>query len=237
MEEIIKYEIKSGDTLDSIASSYSLKIEELINFHNLHCGTTNFIIGDKLPIHLQFILLQRRTEQEEREAVAKTDYQKKARYRCEQFNTTKEDRITFHCNTKKEYEFEKGSATARVKLKEYFYKINPESLSPAIEAVKELEFDKENVVLTLNEDNTINEVVNFEEIKKKWNSFKPKLSSSKFYSQIEKINPKAAEDILKGGQLEFESESNLRKTYDKQLLFHVLFNDFDANKKGRRMQF
>ncbi|KQT16981.1 hypothetical protein ASG31_11485 [Chryseobacterium sp. Leaf404] len=237
MEDYIKYEIKDGDTLGSIAAANSLKIEELVNFHNLYCGTTNFILGDKFPIHLQFVLLQRRTEKDEIELLAKTEYQKKARYRCEQFNTTRvEDRITFHCNTKKEYEFEKDSAKAeaRVKLKEYLYKINPENLSPAIEAVKELEFDKENVVLSLNKNNTIKEVINFEEIKKKWNSFKPKLSSSKFYSQIEKINSKAAEDILKGGQLEFESESNLRKTYDKQLLFHVLFNDYDAHKKREK---
>lgn len=33
------------------------------------------------------------------------------------------------------------------------------------------------------------------------------------------------------GGLEFESEANLRKTYDKSLLYHVLFNDYDAHKK------
>jgi hypothetical protein len=36
--------------------------------------------------------------------------------------------------------------------------------------------------------------------------------------QVEKISPKAAEDIIKGGGVEFESEANLRKTYDKSLL-------------------
>jgi len=232
--EFFKYEIKRGDTLESIALEYSLNVTELINFHNLYCGTTNFIIGDKLPIHLQYLLLEKKTEEEKKEAIEKKEYQKKARYRCEQFNTTKvEDRITFNCNTKKEYIVEKDSANekARIKLKEYLYKINPENLSPAIEAVKELEFDKENVVLALDENNAIKEVINFDEIKEKWEKFKPKLISSEFYHQIEKINSKAAEDIIKGGQLEFESEKNLRKTYDKLLLFHVLFNDFDAHKK------
>ncbi|MBD3907184.1 LysM peptidoglycan-binding domain-containing protein [Chryseobacterium sp. Ch-15] len=232
--EFIKYEIKRGDTLESIALEYSLNVTELINFHNLYCGTTNFIIGNKLPIHLQYLLLEKKTEEEKNEAIEKKEYQKKARYRCEQFNTTKvEDRISFHCNTKKEYTVERNflEGKARIKLKEYLYKINPDNLGLALEAVKDLEFDKENVVFDLNNDNTIKKVVNFLEIKGKWENFKPKLAASEFYRQVEKINSKAAEDIIKGGQLEFESESNLRKTYDKSLLYHVLFNDFDAHKK------
>lgn len=235
--ELLKYEIKNGDTLESIALKHSLNIADLINFHNLYCGATSFIIGDKLPIHLQYLILEKKTEEEKNAAIEQKEYQKKARYRCEQFNTTKvEDRITFHCNTKKEYLVEKDSANekVRVKLKEYLYKINPENLSPAIEAVKDLEFDKENVVLGLNDDNTIKEVINFDEIKEKWEKFKPKLISSEFYNQIEKINSKAAQDIITGGELEFESENNLRKTYDKLMLFHVLFNDFDAHKKRNK---
>lgn len=58
--EFIKYEIKKGDTLKSIAEKQGVSIEELVNFHNLYCGTTNFIIGNKLPIHLQTLLLEKR---------------------------------------------------------------------------------------------------------------------------------------------------------------------------------
>lgn len=231
--EFIKYQIKRGDTLESIALKHELSVAELINFHNLYCGTTNFIIGDRLPIHLQYLILKR-TEDEKKETVEEKEFQKRARYRCEQFNTTKvEDRVTFHCNTKKEYIVEKDLANgkAKVQLKEYLYKINPENLSPAIEAVKDLEFDKENAILILNENNTIKEVANFNQIKEKWENFKPKLASSEFYRQIERVNSKAAEDIIEGGKLEFSNEANLRKTYDKSLLFHVLFNDFDAHKK------
>lgn len=235
--ELIKYEIKKGDTLKSIAEKQGISIEELVNFHNLYCGTTNFIIGNKLPIHLQTILLEKKTKEEINKTIEDRKFPQKARYRCEQFNTTKvEDRISFHCNTKKEYTVEKNTdnTRAKVKLKEYLYKINPENMSLAIEAVKELEFDKEDVVLALNKDNTIKEVVNFSQIKEKWESFKPKLAASEFYRQVEKINSKAAEDIIKGGALEFENETNLRKTYDKSLLYHVLFNDYDAHKKREK---
>lgn len=235
--EFIKYDIKKGDTLESIADKQGISIQELINFHNLYCGTTNFIIGEKLPIHLQSLLLEKKTKEEISKIIEDKNFPLKARYRCEQFNTTKlEDRISFHCNTKKEYTVEKNAAhtRAKVKLKEYLYKINPENMALAIEAVKELEFDKENVILDLNNDNTIKEVVNFSEIKEKWENFKPKLAASEFYRQVENINSKAAEDIIKGGGLEFENEINLRKTYDKSLLYHVLFNDYDAHKKREK---
>ncbi|KPH12802.1 LysM domain-containing protein [Chryseobacterium sp. ERMR1:04] len=235
--ELIKYEIQKGDTLESIAKKYEITIQELINSHNENCGVTKVIIGNTLPIHLQYLFLEEKDDDEKEKALADAEgrkFMQKIRYRCEQFNTTKlEDRISFHCNTKKEYTVERDllHGKAKVKLKEYLYKINPENLSLAIEAVKELEFDKENVVFDLNNDNTIKEVLNFSQIKEKWESFKPKLASSEFYRQVEKINSKAADDIITGGGLEFENETNLKKTYDKSLLYHVLFNDYDAHKK------
>ncbi|WP_308006211.1 LysM peptidoglycan-binding domain-containing protein [uncultured Chryseobacterium sp.] len=233
--EFIKYEIKKGDTLESIAAKQGISVKELVDFHNLYCGTTNFIIGNTLPIHLQTLWVEKKTKEEINRAIEDVKFPRKTRYRCEQFNTTKlEDRITFHCNTKKEYVVEKDAAStkAKVRLKEYLYKINPENMALAIEAVKELEFDKENVIFELESDNTIKRVQNFSEIKEKWELFKPRLKSSEFYRQVEKISPKAAEDIIKGGGVEFESEANLRKTYDKSLLYHVLFNDYDARKKS-----
>jgi len=233
--EFIKYEIKKGDTLESIAAKQGISVKELVDFHNLYCGTTNFIIGNTLPIHLQTLWVEKKTKEEINRAIEDVKFPRKTRYRCEQFNTTKlEDRITFHCNTKKEYVVEKDddSTKAKVRLKEYLYKINPENMALAIEAVKELEFDKENVIFELESDNIIKRVQNFPEIKEKWELFKPRLKSSEFYRQVEKINPKAAEDIIKGGGVEFENEANLRKTYDKSLFYHVLFNDYDARKKS-----
>lgn len=75
--EFIKYEIKRGDTLESIALEYSLNVTELINFHNLYCGTTNFIIGNKLPIHLQYLLLERKLKRKKNEAIEKRSIRKR----------------------------------------------------------------------------------------------------------------------------------------------------------------
>ncbi len=194
---------------------------------------TQQIYGTHIPLHIEKLYINDAADKTESD-INEISFDQKARYRCEQFNTTKvENRISFHCNTKKEYTVERNFSErkARIRLKEYLYKINLDNFGLVLEAVKGLEFDKENVVLDLNNDNTINIVANFSEIKAKWEVFKPKLAASEFYRQVEKINSKAAEDIIKGGQLEFDRETNLRKTYDKSLLFHVLFNHFDALKK------
>lgn len=86
---------------------------------------------------------------------------------------------------------------ARIKLKEYLYKINPDNLGLALEAVKDLEFDKENVVFDLNNDNTIKKVVNFLEIKGKWENFKPKLAASNSTDKLKKSIPKQQKILLK----------------------------------------
>ena len=233
--EIIEYQIQQGDTLESIAEKRGISIKDLINFHNQNCGVTGIIIHDGLPPFLQYLFLEEnpititQKKEKEKEIQESLWFSEKARYRCEQFNTTKlEDNITFHCNTQKEYTFERSQTRKEVKirLKDFLYKINPENLAIAIEATKELEFEKENVVFLLDDSNKIQEVQNFNEIREKWEKFKPTLKGSEFYKQIEKINNKAADDIIKGGEIEFENEENLKKTYDKNLFYHVIFNDF-----------
>lgn len=155
-------------------------------------------------------------------------FDQQARYRCEQLNTTKvEDRISFHYNTKKQYLLKNNVVEniSKVQLEEYLYKINPDNLGHTIEAMKKLEYDKENVVFKKHK-NGIEEILNYLEIKAKWNDFIPLLKKTDFYTNLEKLNANAAQEILNVGNIEFGKEENLRKTYDKNLLFHVLFNNF-----------
>lgn len=227
-----KYEIQKKDTLESIAKKHKISVNELVDFHNSKASLTHQFFGDNIPFHVEELFVPLiKDEGKENDILA--DVTHKARYRCEQLNTTKvENNISFHCNTKKEYTLEKDvlANKAKVSLKEYLYKINPENLSLAIEATKDLEFEKENALFQLNKNNEIIEVLNFSQIKNKWDDFKPNLKNSTFYKEIEKINSNAAKDIIIGGGLEFENEQNLRKTYDKSLFYHVVFNDFDAYK-------
>lgn len=56
--EYIKYAVQKGDTLFSIAQKQEISIEDLKSFHNRYCGLTNTILGDQLPIHLQYVLIE-----------------------------------------------------------------------------------------------------------------------------------------------------------------------------------
>lgn len=152
-----------------------------------------------------------------------------ARYRCEQFNTTKvEDHVSFHCTIKKQYLLELWSDDkAKVLLEQYLYKINPDALKESLIATEELEYNKENVLFSLNEDNTIKRIDNFIEIQERWQSFKPKLIQSPFYKTLLQYSAASAQGVLEGGDLEFETEESLKRTYEKSLFYHVLFNDFD----------
>lgn len=160
-----------------------------------------------------------------------------ARYRCEQFNTTKvEDHINFHCDVKKQYLLETNLDKASVLLEQYVFKINPEDLGGAIQATEELEFDKENVTFSLNTDNTIKGIDNWQQIKQKWDFFKPKMRETSFYKMIGQNNPEAAEGLIAGGDMEFGSEQNLLKSFEKSLFYHVVFNDYDPVKDRTEKQ-
>ncbi|MCT2406924.1 LysM domain-containing protein [Chryseobacterium antibioticum] len=56
--EYIKYAVQKGDTLFSIAQKQEITIEDLKSFHNRYCGLTNTILGDQIPIHLQYVLIE-----------------------------------------------------------------------------------------------------------------------------------------------------------------------------------
>jgi len=166
--------------------------------------------------------------------VNETQEVNKIRYRCEQLNATRiEDRIISHASTKKEYLVEKQPASnkANVTLVDYFYEIEPARLSIALDAMKEMEFIKETAEFRLNEDNEIEEVLNLTQMADKWNEHRMKLMGTEFYREIESRAPKAAQDILNAGDLEFKNQQNIKLSYDRVMLYHLLFNNYaDINK-------
>ncbi len=232
--EYTTYKIQQGDTLESIAERQGCTVKQLVQFHNQHAEMTQQIYGTHIPLHIEKLYINDVPDKTEFN-INEISFDQKARYRCEQFNATKvEDNITFHCNTKKEYTLTRDveNNLAKVKLIDYFFKVNPENLSLAIESTKELEFQKENVLFKLGNGSNILEIQNFEEIKNHWINFKPKYAKTQFYQEIAKVNAGAADDILKGGDIEFKSQENLKKTFEKILFYHVIFNDFTSNTKN-----
>lgn len=53
----IKYKIEKGDTLQSIADKFNKTIKELLDFHNSNSVLTQQINSERIPIHIDTILL------------------------------------------------------------------------------------------------------------------------------------------------------------------------------------
>lgn len=237
------YKVVAEEKISVVAAKFNITVEELkrlnpdVRYFSALFGPEYIACLQDIRIPVQEIKIKNGEEKSEEEFIRSLIFNEGARYRCEQFNTTKvEENIVFYCNTKKQYRTNKvtDSNFIKVTLEEYSYKINPQNLSTAIEATKALEFDKENVILELNEYNRIKGIANFNQIQRRWKNFIPKLSNSDFYKEVENVNSNAANDIIDGGNLEFGNELNLIKTFEKTLFYHVNFNDFDPHKKRER---
>lgn len=152
------------------------------------------------------------------------------RYRCNQLNVTRvEDKVISHATTKKEYLFKRKSEQPEivgVTLTDYFYEMQPAEFTVALDAMKDLEYIKENVQFRLNNRNEIADVLNVEEIHKKWEVFKDKLTHTQFYKDIKAKSEKGASDLINAGNIEFKNQENLKQTYDKVMFYHILFNNF-----------
>jgi len=152
------------------------------------------------------------------------------RYRCNQLNVTRvEDKVISHATTKKEYLFKRKPdqpTVVGVTLTDYFYEVQPAEFTVALDAMKDLEYIKENVQFRLNNRNEIAEVLNVAEIHNKWEVFKDKLTRTQFYNDIKAKSEKGASDLINAGNLEFRDQENLKQTYDKVMFYHILFNDF-----------
>lgn len=55
--EYIQYEIRKGDTLESIANMHNTSVKELIRFHNDHCGATQMIRDEVWPPYFSRIYI------------------------------------------------------------------------------------------------------------------------------------------------------------------------------------
>lgn len=58
MINYIIYQVKEGDTLESIAETYQISISDLIRFHNSNSGITQYINSDGLPPFISSIFIK-----------------------------------------------------------------------------------------------------------------------------------------------------------------------------------
>lgn len=153
------------------------------------------------------------------------------RYRSKQVNVTKvEQMVQFHSSVRKEYLIERSirEKIAIISLQDYFYETEPKAYAEILDAMKDLEYVKEKVVLKFTDDSKIEDILNYDQLCDGWARFKPNLTKTKYYQELKSVSKKGADEIIEVGDMEFSSIKNLVLMYEKGLLYHLLFNKFDV---------
>lgn len=233
--EFTKYEIKKGDTLQSIAQREKQSVDELIRFHNENCGLTHMIIGNEIPFQLNFLFI-RKPDSGKNSAHPDESSGNIARYRCEQINISKinNEVITLSAVTNSEYvirQDDKHSDIFDVRTTDTAFTVDPVIYRQGFEFSLELEKLRTPVKLRINPLGTVEEIYNSEQLLKNWEAFRDNgLENNPVYSLMLKQAPQQARDLVQTGDKEFSSMADFVRTLDKNLFFHIIFRAFMGNK-------
>ncbi|MFL9834245.1 hypothetical protein [Chryseobacterium terrae] len=242
-----KYRIEQEDTLESISEKQKINIKDLIDFHNSHNTITQSIIGNYLPIHLEYIYLPLDSSIKKEETIDTNlkEFGKKLRYRCEQVNTSKINGSLAHFLQQNfQYVVKKEGLKNSffVGLEDHHFDFNPTYLNPSFSFISKTEFIKNQVVFNISEeDGRIKKVINKEEIHDKWEQFKiDKFHNDDFIIQLKKTNEHAVQELLNMGDRQFAVNYELtEEEYRRNLFYFILFDKLlvDSIENIEREQF
>lgn len=229
--EIIKYEIKKGDTLQSIAEKEHQSIDEIIRFHNDNCGLTHMIIGNEIPFQLNFLLISK-SGPVKSSSGQKDEMVPKARYRCEQVNISKINNEIIHLAavTNSEYlvkQNQEDRSVFEVRLTDTAFTVDPVIYKQGFEFSLELERLRTPVHVRINTSGTAGEIYNSAQLLENWKAFRDNgLRNNPVYGQMLSQAPDQARDLVATGDREFSSMDAFAATLDKNLFFHIMFRSF-----------
>lgn len=234
--EFKKHQIKKGETLQSIAENYKISVDELRNFHNSNSSFTQTITSDYLPIHLENVFLEIKPANENSTELFHDVAEESisvARYRCEQTVVMKLGGIIHsHADTKREFEVKKyqknGTPYVKIKMVENIVEAYQKQLELAIKMVSEIDMIKSDVTVSLKEDGKIGEILNFEEVRKKWKQ-KKKVLDSDFAFMRDKKAQSDIQNFLDLNDQQFSSQENIINDLYTKLFFDVFFDKYLTN--------
>ena len=232
--KIIKYKIKKGENLTSIAEKFNVDSEELKMFHNTHSGFSNMIISDSLPLHLHTIFIEQNIFENsliKNEKMESLNFERVARYRCEQLNISRinNEIITLSANTIYEFLVKKAENTNifEVELTDSDFSVEPAIYESGFLFAQKLEKLKLPINFNISGQAFIKEIFNHQEIENRWMKFRDhELQNTDIYQQLVSQSPKQAEDIINTGNKEFLDQDNFIKMMDKNLFFHIFTKAF-----------
>lgn len=249
MEYLIHKVIKEEKIAD-IAEKYKISVNE-IKEANPNATFFKALFGAEFVASLQDIKIpQKKTvvkvESEDEKFLNELNFEKIARYRCTQINLTKvADNVTFSSEIKTQYLLSTVKNQIKyfhIKLEDYVYALHPKEIEIAFQITEPIEFLRNNLKFTQNENAEIIDILNINQLKQDWQTFKQvKLPKIDFFQKLKEQNPKATEDIIRTGDKEFSNVSVLKNIIDKNLFYHILLKanigedlkDFIANQPSQ----
>ncbi|MBV8326141.1 LysM domain-containing protein [Chryseobacterium sp.] len=232
--EFIQYKIQKKDTLESIAEKQKISVNELVDFHNQHSGITGVIIGSTLPIHLEHIIvskehLKKQKVRSIREG-EKVPFNQKARYRCEQVNTTSiNGEVAQFVEQKFQYllKIDTVHNIGSVKREDYLKKMTPPVMLNVLDFIAETDQIKHNILFTLDENGQIKKILNRKELHDNWTVYKKQqLFRNPFIIELAKANEEGVQEIIKLGDTQFSPEAANEEEYRKDFFYFTCFNQY-----------
>lgn len=247
MEKYIKYEIKAGETLKSIANNHNLNVDDLISFHNENSGITQKI-HTEIPIHLKYILIKQK-ESVAQEKVSDRFLESNLKYRCEQNVFTYINQIPVsNATTKRDFSVNlkviEEKLFVKVRLLDNILEVNPSNYTEAANVVAQLDLIKCNEVILQVDENegSILKVVNHSDIIQSWEVKRKEFETNASY--LDSKSKKEVADFINLINDQVLIEENLINDYKSKMFFDVYFNKYlvdardklDSNKTFFRSQ-
>lgn len=229
--EFIKYEIKQGDTLSSIAEKSKITLKEMVKFHNLNCGVTQQIIENNIPLNVKFIYLEVKDQTENKKEVVAKSAELDARYRCEQSVMTYIGGVMVnHIDTKREFlvhKFQKGNESfVKTELVENIINSYPEEMKEAVDLVIDIDLLACNILTFLNpKTGKINKIVNHKEIIEKWNIHKEHLNSKYGFLRNSETKKNLLQFVDVNNDI-FTNEKKLIEWVNNKMFFDLFFDKY-----------
>lgn len=227
--EFIKYEIKDGDSLETIANKNNLSVDELIEFHNENSGITQKI-DREIPIHLKYLLIKY-SESIQEDIIPDKFLESSLKYRCEQNVFTYINKVPVsNATTKRDFSVElkvfEGKLLVKVKLLDNILEVNPSNYTEAANVVAQLDLIKCNeVILQINEqDGSILKVVNHQDIIRLWEDKRREFKANA--AHLDAKSKREVDDFINLINDQILIEENLIDDYKSKMFFDVYFNKY-----------
>lgn len=221
--EYIRYAIQKDDTLLSIAQKENVGIDELKSFHNQHCGLTNAIIGDSLPMHLQHLFLKYNPNSGSNNVLSLNSkmINKEFKYKINIYQKLiANDRSFVNTNTETVWNYKilkasENKMIINIETVSYEVKNQPADTTDLINFSMLFNDPVKNITLELDQFGKIGKVVNQQEIFERWLSLR-----NGALGQYQ--NEESMKGIFIAGDTEF---SDTKKSLEGNVLYILFFDE------------